>query len=309
MNGRWPQNVRRFLFRPQSDDWIALLRVGLGVLVTLYCLALRRDWNELFGGTGTGLLSRQLAELLASADSPLIPRLGWIVDGARAVGIAEKDALRFAWILLLTSGVSLVAGLCSRTSAILAWFLHLCAAKSGGLLSYGLDNLMTIGLFYLMCAPLPDRFTVDRRWRVHADLNGELVGFFRRMLQLHLCVIYFFGGLTKALGSGWWNGMNLWQALTREPFNVIPPDQIARLAGVLPALGICVWIVELAYPLFIWLRLTRQTWLLLTCAMHLGIGLAMGMHLFGFVMIVLNVAAFGSLSRVTQRVTSPATAK
>ena len=42
------------------------------------------------------------------------------------------------------------------------------------------------------------------------------------------------------------------------------------------------------------------------CAMHVGIGLAMGMYLFAFVMIVLNLAAFGSLPNVlTTRSLSP----
>ena len=35
------------------------------------------------------------------------------------------------------------------------WFIHLCAVKSVNLMTYGVDNFTTIGLFYLMFAPLP----------------------------------------------------------------------------------------------------------------------------------------------------------
>jgi hypothetical protein len=54
--------------------------------------------------------------------------------------------------------------------------------------------------------------------------------------------------------------------------------------------------LEIGYPFFIWNSKTRKIWLIGICAMHVGIGLTMGMYLFAFVMIVLNVAAFGSRS-------------
>ena len=49
----------------------------------------------------------------------------------------------------------------------------------------------------------------------------------------------------------------------------------------------------MAYPVFIWIRSTRSVWLAAILVMHAAIGLMMGMYLFAFVMIVLNVAAFG----------------
>ena len=64
-------------------------------------------------------------------------------------------------------------------------------------------------------------------------------------------------------------------------------------AAILPAIGIGVWLLEFGYAFLIWPRQTRNIWLALTCA---GIGVAMGMHLFAMVMIVLNVAAFGPAS-------------
>jgi hypothetical protein len=60
--------------------------------------------------------------------------------------------------------------------------------------------------------------------------------------------------------------------------------------------------LEIGYPFFIWHEKTRKIWLIGICAMHVGIGLAMGMYLFAFVMIVLNVAAFGTgLIRLERR--------
>jgi hypothetical protein len=106
-------------------------------------------------------------------------------------------------------------------------------------------------------------------------------------------VIYFFGGLTKALGSGWWDGSNLWKTLTRPPFDVVPAEILIRWKLLFPIVGIAICLVEIGYPFFIWRRKVGRVWLWSVCVMHATIGLTMGMYLFGLVMIVLNLAAFG----------------
>jgi hypothetical protein len=155
------------------------------------------------------------------------------------------------------------------------------------------DNFMTIGLFYLMLSPLPDGYSLDRRLRELRPKNPQLLGFWRRVLQLHLCVIYFFSGLTKCLGTGWWDGSNIWRSLIRPPFNIIDPEILVRWKHLFPVAGIFICLLEIGYPFFIWNSKTRRIWLIGICGMHLGIGLMMGMYLFALIMIVLNVAAFG----------------
>jgi hypothetical protein len=282
-----------FLFPAETGNWLAVLRLGLGLQVTLYSLSLRNDWNYLLAETGQGLISRDLAEALLSVESQFIPRLGWLVALGAHVGLGEETILSVGWICLFGAGCSLLLGLFCRVSAILAWFLHLCAAKSGGFVSYGVDNFMTIALFYLMLSPLPDRYSLDWRLRKSRSKDPQLVGFWRRVLQLHLCLIYFFSGLTKCLGSGWWDGSNVWRALIRPPFGVIDPEILVRWKYVFPIAGVLICLLETAYPLFIWSTSTRKIWLICTCAMHAGIGLAMGMYLFALIMIILNLAAFG----------------
>src|SRR5213592_3981268 len=271
----------------------------------LYALSLRDDWNYFLAGTGHGLISRNLGETILSLESHLIPRLGWFVALGTRIGLHEETVLSVAWICLLGSGCGLLMGIASRFSAILAWFLHLCAAKSGGFVSYGVDNLMTIALFYLMLSPLPDRYSVDWRLRKSRSKDPELLGFWRRVLQLHLCLIYFFSGLTKCLGSGWWDGSSVWRALIRPPFNIIDPEILVRWNYVFPVAGIFICLLEITYAFFIWNSQTRKIWLVCICAMHVGIGVTMGMYLFALIMIVLNVAAFGpGLSRMERCTTS-----
>jgi len=280
-----------FLFPAETDNWLVILRIGLGLQITLYSLTLRSDWNDLLGGTGVS--SRNVAEALLSVESHFVPRLAWLVALGEQLGLREETVLSIAWICLLVAGCGLLLGVACRFSAILAWFLHLCAAESGGFVSYGMDNFMTIGLFYLMLSPLPDRYSLDWQWRKWRPNYRRLLGFFRRVLQVHLCVIYFFSGLTKCLGTGWWDGSNIWRALIRPPFNIIDPEILVQGKLIFPIVGIVICLLETGYPFFIWNNKTRSIWLIGICGMHILIGLAMGMWLFSLVMLVLNVAAFG----------------
>ena len=282
------EQLREFLFPAGADNWLTVLRVGLGFQVTFYSISLRNDWNYLLSGT-----ARNLAEALLSLDSHFVPRLGWLVALAAPVDLRQETVVSFTWICLLAAGCCLLVGLACRLSAILAWLFHLCAAKSGGFVSYGVDNFMTIGLFYLMLSPLPDRYSLDWRLRELRPKDPQFLGFWRRVLQLHLCAIYFFSGLTKCLGSGWWNGSSVWRALIRPPFNVIDPEILVRWKCLFPVAGIFICLFEITYPFFIWNDKTRKIWLICICGMHLGIGLMMGMYLFALIMIILNVAAFG----------------
>jgi len=283
-----------FLFPAETDKWLAVLRIGLGLQVTVYALFLKSDWHYLFAGTGKGLVSRELGEAIISFDSPFIPKLGWLVAVGGYVNMGEETVLSVAWACLLVAGCCLLLGLFCRAAAIVGWFVHLCAAQSGGLLSYGADNFMTMGLFYLMLSPLPDRFSLDYRLVKTKPKDPQLLGFWRRVLQVHLCLVYFFGGLGKSLGSGWWDGSNLWRSLTRPPFDIISADILIRFKYLLPILGISIVLIELGYVFFIWMKKTRFIWLVCIVGMHIAIGLTMGMYLFALVMIVLNLAAFGA---------------
>jgi len=293
--------VLEFLFPPETDTWLSVLRIGLGLQVCVYALFLRSDWHYLLASGGKGLVGREVGEAITSFDSPLIPKLSWLVALGRSVNMSEEAVLSVAWACLLSAGCFLLLGLFCRPAAIIAWFLHLCATESGGLLAYGADNFMTTALFYLMLSPLPDRYAFDQWVVKRKSKSPQLLGFWRRVLQVHLCFVYFIGGLTKCLGNGWWNGANLWRSLIRPPFNLISPDVLVRFKYALPVLGISICLLEVSYPIFIWMKKTRRIWLLCILAMHAAIGLLMGLYLFALIMIVMNLAAFGTNGRTGSR--------
>jgi Vitamin K-dependent gamma-carboxylase len=285
--------VNEWFFGGTTDNWLAALRIGLGLQLILYCITSRADWLQMFASQPGSFVTRDLTEALVTLGAALVPRVSWFISAGEFIGLSEATVLWVVWSVLLAAGLCLVAGIFCRSAAIAAWFLHLSAIKSSSLLSYGVDNFTSIGLFYLMLSPLPDHLTLDSRWRKWPPKSSQLQSFWQRVLQLHLCVIYFFSGLTKLLGSGWWNGESLWRALTRPPFDMVPSELLIRGKYLFIPLGLGICLLETSYPIFIWLRRTRLIWLVGIIAMHGAIAVLMGLYLFGLIMAVLNIAAFG----------------
>jgi hypothetical protein len=82
------------------------------------------------------------------------------------------------------------------------------------------DNFITTALFYLILSSLPGRYSFDH-WAAKPKPNDpQSLGFWSRVLPVHLCLIYFISGLAKFLGNGRWDGSNPWRSLIRPPFNL-----------------------------------------------------------------------------------------
>src|SRR5947207_15912864 len=88
-----------FLFSPSTDTWLAILRIGLGLEVTLYSLSLRSDWISLLSGT-----ARKAAAALLSLQSHFVPRLGRFAASAARVSVHEEAVLSMAWACLFSVG-------------------------------------------------------------------------------------------------------------------------------------------------------------------------------------------------------------
>ena len=79
-----------FLFPSDNDRWLSVLRIGLGLQTVVYALFLRSDWHYLFASKGKGLVGREVGEAITSFDSPLIPKLGWLIALGRSFNMSEE---------------------------------------------------------------------------------------------------------------------------------------------------------------------------------------------------------------------------
>ena len=263
-----------------SDNWLRALRIGTGAFLALGMLALWPDLPMLYGRDG-----------LVPLDLLAVQRGGvgftvhdWAAYMERTVGSSYDCGL---W--LLAAAYILLACLLACHWRI-RWVAGVLLVLHAGWFtiqpnwSYGYDYLAASALFYCLVFPVARA----------SDAGGTVYIPFLRILQLHLCIIYFFGGLGKLLGPSWRNGEAIWKALS-QPYHVEQHDWL-QIASAYPAIfvlaGWVVVVLELLYPIAIWVPGIRTWWMWAVVAMHLGIALLMGLYLFSAWMILLNLVAF-----------------
>jgi len=111
-----------------------------------------------------------------------------------------------------------------------------------------------------------------------------------RLIQIHLCVIYLFGGIGKMRGETWWDGSAMWYSIASYEYQSFDMTWIGRypfLSSIATHLTVF-W--ELSYCALVWPRRTRPFVLAIAILVHGGIALFLGMITFGAMMIVANIA-------------------
>ncbi len=302
---RWFHDVSaawdRFWFSPRRPHTLGLLRIATGAMLLYTHLVLATDlWS--FLGTDAWIDNQTAHGLHRGA----FDATDWGISYLWAI-----DSPTWLWLhQLVTILVTLAfaVGLFTRITAPLAWFLQLMYMHRLTGTLFGLDQVTTMLAMYLMLAPCGAVFSVDavlRRWRKAAaeghflrrlpawlfpdDGPSVAANVATRLGQLHLCVIYLFGGLWKARGEMWWDGSALWFAVSNLEYQSLDIAWLAaRYPRVTSALTNVTVFWEIFYCALVWPRLTRPLVLAMAVAVHGGIAIALGMITFGTMMIVAN---------------------
>ncbi|MDZ4658978.1 MAG: HTTM domain-containing protein [Bythopirellula sp.] len=199
-------------------------------------------------------------------------------------------------IIALLVFFCLMIGLFSRTMAVLAFLFAVSYAHrvSPGAF-FGLDKTNCMLALYLMLGPCGARYSLDSVRRVRKGITTPVApstaaNLAIRLLQVHLCIIYFFSGLAKYTGENWHAGTAVWWALANQEYQSIDMTWLANwpLLVALATHATVFW--ELSYWALVWNRFTRPLVLWMAIFVHAGIALFMGMITFGVAMIIANLA-------------------
>jgi hypothetical protein len=128
-----------------------------------------------------------------------------------------------------------------------------------------------------------------------------------RLIQLHLALVYGSAGLSKLMGTEWWNGTALEMILLTPEFRRLNPSWFLAHPSLLQLATHAGLALEIAYPVLIWIRPLRPLVLGSVVLMHLGIDLMLGLTEFGLSMVAANIA-FVALRRPEDLRTSTASA-
>lgn len=299
---QYGEAVRRFFFDRREEDhyFLSFFRIVIALLVLVHFCATWRDFSLLYGSDG--VLARDLAELFKEGWIPSFSQISAFLTDT--VSSAESTNILLFKGLFVVAAVLLALGLFTRPAAVVLLALHLVLAKGSYLYAYGIDYFKTIALFYCCIFPVGGQASLDNRLfraRKHALPNPTP---FRRVLQLHISLAYFFSGLDKMVGFNWRNGEAVWKAL-HLPYNktelgsLLTP--LAQWPFLFVLMGWAVVLIELCYPAFIFPRKTRAVWLSLTVLMHVGIMFFLNLPYFAMLMILLNLSAFLDLYKNGRR--------
>jgi hypothetical protein len=135
-----------------------------------------------------------------------------------------------------------------------------------------------------------DRWLARRRGEFAAPQPAVGTNLAIRLLQLHLCVIYLFGGIGKMRGELWWDGSAVWFAVANAEYQSLDLTWLAHTPWLIALLTHLTVFWETFYCFLIWPRLTRPVCLAMAVGVHGGIALFLGMPTFGLVMLIANLA-------------------
>lgn len=269
-----------------NPSYLVFLRMATGTILFLSIIAVWSDFEKLYGLEG--IVDHRL---LAIKQGYASPSIYGIIEKVKQIWlIEEQQILSGIFIAYISFCILLMAGLLTKLAAFNLIILHGIIFTSLPQFSYGFDYFCTIALFYCWVFPSHRYGSWDRKL---LNLPGsKWTGFCLRIMQIHLCLVYFFSGLGKIIGHTWRNGEALWKTVQLPYFEgAINFDALAPYTWLWILGGWSIALIELIYPLFIFHSKTRNFMLGIILALHLGIALVLGLYLFSAIMIALNLAA------------------
>ena len=278
--GEWLAAWNTFWFTPADPLPLAVVRICAGGLFTWASLVWLLDADAFFGMAGW----LPPEDVWRMNDQPW--QWSWYFAAPSAGGIRVLAGVTLGAAIMLT------IGLATPLAAVVSLAGFVSAANRAPLNVFGFDDVLGMLLIALAVGPSGAVLSVDSLLSrgTQRAAPSVLANVALRLIQIHLCVIYFFSGCGKLLGASWWEGTAIWGSVANVQYRTLDLTWLARHPLVVNLITLATLFWEVSYPALVWPRLTRRLVLTMAVLVHLGIGLAMGMMEFGLAMIVANMA-------------------
>jgi Vitamin K-dependent gamma-carboxylase len=284
----------RFFFTPADPTTLGLIRILLGLLFFWDIAVLGVDLHDYlgsYGWIGPEAVRQYLAEHAPHAWS------FWFYVPDRWLAPVWACCLLLVFLFAI--------GFATRITAVLAWAIAISTVRRAPVALFGFDYMVATWLFYLAAfgasgqALAVDRFLDSRRRRVRATAPGRQArasapsisaNLTLRAIQLHLAFIYGASGLSKLMGTEWWDGTAIQMIMLTPEFRRFDLVWLAAYPGLLSMATHAGLFLEICYPVLIWVRKLRPLVIVSVVLLHLGIDLMLGLTEFGLTMIVANLS-------------------
>ncbi|QDS90096.1 hypothetical protein EC9_43000 [Rosistilla ulvae] len=275
---------QQFWYQPEDPIGVAWLRIATG-LVLLYTLAIWSFDLSAFFGSEIGWQSAELVSHIQHGQWTF-SFWWWVPDD---------------WLWLAHGAAMLVVaaftiGLFTRITKFAALLICISYANRVPMVQFGLDQVTAAWLLYLCLGPCGARLSIDRWWsqrnRRRRGLPTAPVALSSaarlttRMVQVHLCVIYLWAGLSKLQGGSWLSGEAIWWIASNYEHQQVSMTWLAYVPWLYQLLTIGTWAWEISFSFLVWNRSLRWWVLTVGMGMHAGIGLFLGLWPFALIMVV-----------------------
>jgi hypothetical protein len=268
-----------FWFTPADPTLLGVLRIltGLMLLYTHAVWGLALD--DFFGPKSW--LSPELVRALQS-DQYAFSFWWWVP----ARGIWYAHAVSLVILALFT------VGLWTRVTSALALVVAVSYANRVPAALFGLDQINVMLTLYLAIGPSGAVLSVDRLLARRRESAASIVpalmsaNLAQRLIQVHMCVIYFFAGVSKLQGPSWWDGEAMWRAFANLEYQTADMTWLAWHPWLVNAMTHVTIVWEISFCALIWVKLARPLVLALAVVLHVGIGACLGMWTFGLIMLI-----------------------
>jgi len=280
------QSFNRFWFEPSDPHTLAMVRLCGGAMLLYTHLIWGLELSHFLGPKAIVTTDTALRMSTAVDGANYTWSYLWYVQSPLLIGILH-------WLGIIPF-VALMVGFKTRWFAPICWVytMSYCHRLIG--LQYGLDQVNSMLATYFMVSAAPQVLSVDawlaKRAGKPIKLRDEWTTVALRLIQCHMCVIYFFGGISKMRGGLWWDGSAFWFAVANLEYQSLDMTWLVDFRWLVAGLTMATFLWEMFYPITVWPMKTRWPTLLMAVMVHGGIALALGMKTFGMAMIFGNMA-------------------
>jgi hypothetical protein len=284
----------RFFFTPADPTTLGLIRILLGSLFCWDIAILGLDLHEYLGSNGwigPEAIRQYLAENAPHAWS------FWFY--------VHDRWLYPVWACCLIVVFLFTIGFASRITTVLAWGIAISTVRRAPVAQFGFDYVMATWLFYLAAFGASGQALSVDRLLMSMLGNGQAIrpgkqasgpapsisaNLTLRALQLHLAFIYGAAGLSKLMGTEWWNGTAIQMLVLTPEFRRFDLVWLAAYPGLLSVATHAGLFLEISYPVLVWVRKLRPLVIASAMLLHLGIDLMLGLTEFGLTMVAANLS-------------------
>lgn len=284
----YKEKIIHFFSTPVSPIPLGIYRILIASFALAQAALWYPDWLAFFGQDGW--IQWEISQALSESWRLQMLHVHWLFE--KFGFTPDQTVITFFWIYIV-SCVGLLAGWFTRIWAILTWFCHYILMATIPTFMYGVDIFLHISLFYIMIMPVNKAFSLDLLQGRATPTSDWTVTLSIRVLQIHMCLAYFSAGYEKMMAKEWWDGNVLWRSVVQPDFRQYNLEFLAKYPFIPMVLSWFTMIIETFYFIAMWIPRIRVFWLLGMIMLHLGIGMFLGLWLFGIIMIIMSVSAFG----------------